>query len=114
MVTGSVILMNENCKIAQNDAILVESLLTSRTVKEAAENAGVSLRTVYYRLADPDFQELYQGLKKQQIENISTQINRLSQLALVEIEEILTSPQTSTKDRLAAARIVLGARNHGE
>lgn len=96
-----------NCKIAQNDARLLEALLTTRTIHEAAQESGISERQIYYRLADPDFQELYQKLKQQQIESISAQINRLSQLALLELEEILTSSQTSTKDRLAAARIVL-------
>lgn len=98
-----------NCKIAQNDAILIESLLTSRTIKEAAESAGVSLRTVYYRLADPEFQQLFQALKKEQVQAISSGLNRLAQIALLEVEEIMTNPKTSTKDRLAAARIVLNA-----
>lgn len=98
-----------DCKIRQNDAKLLEALLTTRTVSEAAKQSEISERTVYNRLADPDFQQLLQGLKKQQIESVSSGLNRLAQIALLEVEEIMTNPKTSTKDRLAAARIVLNA-----
>ena len=48
---------------------LVEMLLTHGTIKKAAAALGVSARTIYNRLRDPDTRELYAQARGQMLEN---------------------------------------------
>ena len=48
---------------------LVEMLLTHGTIKKTAAALGVSARTIYNRLRDPDTRELYAQARGQMLEN---------------------------------------------
>lgn len=103
----------DNVEVAkQTDAEILEALLTCKSVYAAAARAGVSTSTVYARLRDPSFRVKYAQLQSDQLDAVASGLRRLAQLATAELEEILTGPNTSTKDRLSAIKIALSAGAH--
>ena len=85
----------------------MEGLLVSPTIRAAAVYADVSPSTVYARLHDEEFMARYRKLQAQRLEALTGAIDRLAQLSLMELERIITSPETSDRDRVSACRTVL-------
>lgn len=110
---GGVILMSKNTeKRANTDALILEGLLLSPTVRAAAEYAQVDPKTVYNRLADSAFSERYKVLREQRLDAIGSALDRLSQIAVLELERVLLDPETKPRDRISAAKAVLSARGY--
>lgn len=62
---AGVLQMSKNTeKCANTDALILEGLLLSPTVRAAAEYAQVDPKTVYNRLADSAFSERYKVLRE--------------------------------------------------
>lgn len=100
--------MNESVRKPGNgDNLILEALLVSPTVRAAAEYAEVSPSTVYARLHDEAFMARYRELQAQRLESLAGAIDRLAQLSLLELEKIITSPNTKDRDRISACRAVL-------
>ena len=53
---------------------LVEMLLTHGTIKKAAAALGISARTIYNRLRDPDTRELYAQARGQLLESATASL----------------------------------------
>lgn len=99
-------------KRANTDALILEGLLLSPTVRAAAEYAQVDPKTVYNRLADSAFSERYKVLREQRLDAIGSALDRLSQIAVLELERVLLDPETKPRDRISAAKAVLSARGY--
>lgn len=99
-------------KRANTDALILEGLLLSPTVRAAAEYAQVDPKTIYNRLADSAFSERYKTLRDQRLDAIGSALDRLSQLAILELEGILLNPDSKPRDKISAARTVLSARGY--
>lgn len=110
---GGVLQMSKNTeKCANTDALILEGLLLSPTVRAAAEYAQVDPKTIYNRLADSAFSERYKELRDQRLDAIGSALDRLSQIAVLELERVLLDPETKPRERIAAARTVLSARGY--
>ena len=99
-------------KRANTDALILEGLLLSPTVRAAAEYAQVDPKTVYNRLVDSAFSERYKVLREQRLDAIGSALDRLSQIAVLELERVLLDPGTKPRDRISAAKAVLSARGY--
>lgn len=99
-------------KCANTDALILEGLLLSPTVRAAAEYAQVDPKTIYNRLADSAFSERYKTLRDQRLDAIGSALDRLSQIAVLELERVLLDPETKPRDRISAAKAVLSARGY--
>ena len=97
-------------KLKQGDEEILEGLLTQPSVTAAASWAGISTDTVYRRLADPDFIDVYRGFRAARMEHIADRLDRASQIAIDELVDIITKDGAKDRDRIAAARAILGAR----
>lgn len=99
----------------RGDETLVTAPACGATVEGAARKAGLSVRTVYRRLADPDFQE---RLRRELVElarrtaRLLTAASLESVRTLVELQGAALPPAA----RLGAARaiIALGLKLHEE
>lgn len=110
---GGIILMSKNTeKCANTDALILEGLLLSPTVRAAAEYAQVDPKTVYNKLSDSAFSERYKALREQRLDAIGSALDRLSQIAVLELERVLLDPETKPRDRISAAKTVLSARGY--
>lgn len=110
---GGVLQMSNSVeKRANTDALILEGLLLSPTVRAAAEYAQVDPKTVYNKLSDNAFSERYKALREQRLDAIGSALDRLSQIAVLELERVLLDPETKPRERIAAARTVLSARGY--
>lgn len=93
------------------DTALVAALASGATVEAAASLAGVSERTVYRRLEDPDFKKRATEARAEMIEQAVGKLAQLSAAAASTLG-VLLGPATPPSTRLGAARAVLelGAR----
>jgi hypothetical protein len=89
------------------EEVLVTTLACGATVEGAARKAGLSVRTVYRRLAEPDFQE---RLRQERVDlarraaGLLTAASLESVRTLVELQGAALPPAA----RLGAARAVIG------
>lgn len=96
-------------KLGNADALVLEALLVSPTVRAAAEYADCAPSTIYARLRDEAFMSRYRELQAQRLESLAGAVDRLAQLSLLELERIITSPETRDRDRISACRVILSA-----
>ncbi len=88
------------------DEALLLALACGATVENAARSAGVSLRTVYRRLAEPAFRTRLQGARSEMVQRAT---GMLTAAALEAVKTLLVLQQASVPAavRLGAARAVL-------
>jgi hypothetical protein len=91
----------------RGDEVLVTALACGATVEGAARKAGLSVRTVYRRLADPDFQE---RLRQERAELVRRATGLLTAASLESVRTLvdLQGAALPPAARLGAARAVIG------
>jgi len=65
-----------------NDEALLAGLVGGATVEQAAERAGISVRTAYRRLRNEDFLERLQSLRERLVERSADQLTSAASEAL--------------------------------
>ena len=92
-------------KSSRADAIL-QALLTTRTIREAAASLKLSERTIYNHLEDPAFKARYQ-LAQSDLHRGA--VNHLRELQHSAIDTLASVMKTGSRDRdrLAAAKLIL-------
>jgi hypothetical protein len=91
----------------KGDALLVESLAGGHTVAQAARQAGVSARTVFRRLGNPEFQERVRKARARMFDSATGALASIMHKSVAALRELLGNPSASI--RLSAARCVLEA-----
>jgi DNA-binding LacI/PurR family transcriptional regulator len=96
------------------DEALIAALAEGKSIAEVAKTAGVSERTVFRRLADPEFQEKWRKANKEIRNQARSYVANLTWKAASTIGSLLESQ--SEQVRLRAARTVLefGSRIRSE
>jgi hypothetical protein len=98
--------MSANAPRKSKSTALVWALACGGTVEYAADHAGVSRRTAFRRLADPEFRRQVAEARTQMVERASGSLTAVSAAAIATLNELLDrgiAPQA----RLGAARAVL-------
>jgi hypothetical protein len=85
----------------------IAALLTTDTICAAAEQAGVSERTLLRWLQDDDFQRAYREARRQAVQHAIVRVQRCTREAVDALAEIMTNPEASASARVSAARSVL-------
>ena len=95
--------------MTRNQDKALAALLTSDTQAQAAENSGLSVRTLRGYMADPAFAEEYNRRRLEQVTDAARQIQTRLQAAVAILAEIMTSdkPITAARERIVAARSLL-------
>lgn len=90
-----------------NDEMLIASLMTHKTIKEAAASAGCSERSIYNRMRDARFELLYKCARTDLLRATVSEATKQVQDALGVIGEIMHSEDASAQVRLNAAQMIL-------
>jgi hypothetical protein len=90
----------------KTDAALVVALACGASAEGAAQKAGVSLRTVYRRLAEPDFRA---QVEEARTEMTARAVGMLSAASLASVKTFVTLQESAASEavRLGAARSVI-------
>jgi phage terminase small subunit len=90
----------------KQDAVLVTTLAKGATVAQAALQAGVSERTAYRRLQQPEFQERIDALQEETLQRAAAVLTAAAQQGIHSLVA-LQEPSTPPAVRRAAARDIL-------
>jgi hypothetical protein len=90
---------------SQADSVLIAALASGATMEAAAKQAGVSVRTVSRRMAEPGFKAEIDQARADLIERAVSVLAGISSAAVVTLGQLLKSDRDSV--RLGAARSVL-------
>jgi AcrR family transcriptional regulator len=101
--------MEQNGTPAGEDELIL-ALAAGATVREAAEKAGVGERTVYRRLADPDFRRSVSRARGRLFDTALGRLASLGGKAAGIFERLMESDQPSVARRAAKAVLELGPR----
>lgn len=94
-------------KTKVTDEILISSLISHRTIKEAALAIGISERSIYSKMRDAEFEQAYQCARTDLLRATVSEVSRQVQDALGVIGEIMHSEDASAQVRLNAAAMIL-------
>lgn len=92
---------------AVSDEEIIAALLTSGTVKEAAEKTGITPRTIYERMGEREFCAAYNGAKSDLVRQAVFSINGKLSAAIEAVAEIMTDKEVNAAVRLQAAQTIL-------
>lgn len=92
---------------AERERKALEALLICPTVKEAAEQSGLSESTLYRYLGKDEFKEAYRKTKKEIMRTTSNQIQLTALIAIETLKEIMQDKKAVGMARVTAAKTVL-------
>jgi hypothetical protein len=90
------------------DDLLAIEIARGQTHEEAAEKAGVSVRTVYYRLKEPEFLRCVQGIRRGVLVRAIAKLTAGTIDAADALLQIVKDKNVDPKTRVEAARAMFG------
>lgn len=90
-----------------NKEKVLSALLSSMTRKEAAEKSGISERTIYAYLQDPEFKERYEVEKRALLNRTGIMLQKSMQPAIQVLHDIANDKEAGNASRIQAARSIL-------
>lgn len=98
--------MAKSTKAISNEEIIA-ALLQHGTIKEAAEAAGTTPRTIYDRMKDREFRADYMEAKNDIIRKAVYSINAKLSVAIDAVADIMNDADTNPAVRLQAAQTII-------
>ena len=98
--------MAKNTKAVSNEEIIA-ALLQHGTIREAAEAAGTTPRTIYDRMKDREFRADYMEAKNDIIRKAVYSINAKLSEAIDAVADIMNDADTNPAVRLQAAQTII-------
>jgi transposase-like protein len=83
------------------------ALISSQTITEAAQAAGISESTLYRWRQEPEFQAIISRVKAEALDNASNRLAALSTDAVSTLQEIAGNKSMPPTQRVSAARAML-------
>lgn len=94
-------------KLTARQLLALSALLTHASLKEAAEASGVGDRTLFRYLRDPQFAEIYQRARHEQLAQAVATLQTKASEAVNVLLQIATNEQAKATARVAAARALI-------
>lgn len=85
----------------------LKALLTSKTLEEAAEESGLTTRTIGNYLNDPEFRMEYEKATEKIINDAAMDVKKGIAEAIQNLRNLLTEKCLEPKDRIGASRALL-------
>jgi transposase-like protein len=93
-------------KLGRRKEAAIAALLSTRTIEEAARQAGISSRTLLRWLKDPEFREEWLSARRQSLSQATARLQNAAGAAASLLTKALVDPSISPA-RLKAAQCVL-------
>lgn len=90
-----------------SDEQIVSALMSTPTMKEAAEMVGISTRALYDRMSDGEFQGLYKAAKAELMRRTVMDLNNKIGVAIETIVQIMDDENVNPAVRLQAAQTIM-------
>jgi hypothetical protein len=87
--------------------LLLTALLTSPTVREAAQSVGVPETTAYNWLRKPDFSAEYEQRKRQAVKEAGDFMQSKLGAAVMVLDEIMTDKEAPPPSRVSASKAII-------
>ena len=91
----------------KNDEIILAALLSTPTVRAAAEACGVSESVIYSRRKEPDFKDRYDRERREMLTQSAAALQTHLGAAIEAMGEIVSDKETNPQTRLNAAEAVI-------
>jgi len=85
----------------------VAALLTQPRVEDAARTAGVSVRTLYRWMREPEFAARYKEARRAASSQCSARLQQMSPAAVSTLGKIMVDPNAPAASRVRAASCIL-------
>lgn len=85
----------------------LEALITFPTIKEAAQQSGMSESTLYRYLNDEEFKQAYRNAKKEIMRGVSNSIQMASTIAIKTLVDVMTDSKANAMARVTASSKML-------
>ena len=92
---------------AVSDEELIAAIITAGSIKEAADNAGISPRSVYDRMKEPGFRAAYQEAKNDVLRGAVKVMNSKVTSAVETVADIMENREINAAVRLQAAQTII-------
>ena len=92
---------------AISDEAIIAALLSHGGIGKAAEAVGIAPRTIYNRMATPEFRAAYSAARADLVRGAVADLNGHLAEAVNVIAEIMTDPEAAPTTRLQAAKLLL-------
>lgn len=94
-------------KLGGKKEAAILALLSQRNVEEAARVAGISDRTLYRWLQEPDFDAAYRGARRAAFSQSTARLQQMSSAAVTTLGKIMVDASAPAASRVRAADSVL-------
>ena len=94
-------------KTAVSNEEIIAALMSSSTLAQAAQAAGLSSRALYNRMKEQAFTAEYQAARAAVLRETVNQLNKRASAAVTTIAGIMEDTEASPATRLQAAQIIL-------
>lgn len=94
-------------KLNAKQVLFLKALLTSGTVKEAYEKAGIAEHTAYKYLSDDDFNKEYTEQKRASLRHVSTRLNDIALRSIAILDEVANDKEQTGASRIRAVEVAL-------
>lgn len=99
--------MEQNETISIEDRLLINCILSTRTLIDAAKSAKISRATLYRRLADPSFAAALADERSKILATITDELERLSLASVRRLWAYIENDSTDSKTVLRACGLAL-------
>ena len=94
-------------KLSRKQELAIAALLSTKTIAEAAREAGVSEITLWRWLRRSDFQLAYANARREVVSSAIASLQQASEKAVRTLEEIMLDKNAAPSARVSAAKVVL-------
>lgn len=85
----------------------LNALLESNSIEEASEKANITRQTGHRYLKDPVFLENYRGLRRDAMQQVTTQLQQAAVEAVDVLKEVMNNKEAPAASRVSSAKNVL-------
>lgn len=94
-------------KLPRKQAQAIVALLSSPTMAQAAEIAGVGVSTLIRWQKNPNFAEAYRTARREVVAQATGKLSQICAEAVGVLQDVMRNPQTPAASRVMAARSVI-------
>ena len=87
--------------------VLVSALISHSSIREAAEEVGLTERAVYDRMKTPEFKELYKKVRDNLLNAATARLQNIANSAISTLETVMKNETAASQVRVNAAMAAL-------